>query len=505
MLWLPGMSRRSSAGYEELCKLSREVFLLDNTVSLAGWDQETNLPPAGVPFRAKQLAYLSGKRHALFTESRVGEWIAECEAAKLAPSSQAALNVREWRYHYDRATKLPQKLVEEFEETKALAQAAWVKARADSDFTAFQPHLEKVVGLRLEMAKAWGYENHPYDALLEEYERGSNTAKVERLFDALQPELVKLVSEATDGKPRVDPDLLLGKYPISRQKSFNSLVARGIGFDFDAGRIDTAVHPFCSTLGPRDVRLTTRYSKKDFTSSLYSVLHEAGHGMYEQGLPSGEDHASLPLSRAVSLGIHESQSRLWENHVGRSRSFWKRWLPEARNLFPHLVDLKPGKIALAVNQAKRSFIRVEADEVTYDLHIILRFRVEKALVEGSLAVKDIPAFWNTLFEDLFGLQVKKDSEGCLQDVHWSFGLIGYFPTYSLGNINAAQLFHHACSDSAVADDLEKGSYDALLDWLRKRVHQHGSRYLPEDLMKKATGEPPQARYLLDHLRSRYLG
>lgn len=500
------MSRRSSPppAFEELCRLSRELDLLEKTVSLASWDQETNLPPAGVAFRAKQLAYLSGKHHALFTSPQVGEWISACEAASLSPSGEPALNVREWRHHYDRAVKLPQKLVEVFEETKAIAQPAWAQARAESDFSQFQPHLEKIVALRLEMAQAWGFEQHPYDALLESYERGARTSDIETLFDALQPDLVALVAEATSGKPRITPGILEGKCPVRRQQAFNHLVSEGIGFNFHAGRIDTAVHPFCTTLGPRDVRLTTRYNRKDFTSSLYGVLHETGHGLYEQGLPTGERQAALPLSRAVSLGIHESQSRLWENHVGRSKAFWRRWLPEARKHFPHLQDLKPSQVTLAVNQAKRSYIRVEADEVTYDLHIILRFRLEKALVEGSLAVADIPARWNEWFEELFGFPVKEDRDGCLQDVHWSFGLIGYFPTYSLGNINAAQLFHHANQDPAVAEALETGAYEALLDWLRERIHRHGSRYLPDALIKKATGELPQARYLLQHLRDRYL-
>lgn len=498
------MSRRPPSAYNELCRLSRELHLLANTSSLAAWDQETCLPPAGVAFRAKQLAYLSGKHHALFTDPRVGEWIAACEATGGSPASRSALNVREWRYHYDRASKLPQQLVEEFEETKALAHAAWAEAREKSEFGLFQPHLEKIVKLRLEMAQAWGYEQHPYDALLEEYERGVRTEELEKLFDNLQPDLVSLVAEATEGRPRVAPDYLAGKYPLSRQRAFNRLVAEGIGFDFQAGRIDTAVHPFCTTLGPRDVRLTTRYNRKNFTSSLYGVLHEAGHGMYEQGLPSDEDQAHLPLSRAISLGIHESQSRLWENHVGRSKAFWKRWLPVAADHFPHLQGLKLAKVALAVNQAKKSFIRVEADEVTYDLHIILRFRLEKALIDGSLSVREIPAHWNALVKQLFGLKVKKDRDGCLQDVHWSFGLIGYFPTYSLGNINAAQLFHHARRDASVAEELDKGRCEALLVWLREKIHRHGSRYLPNELMKRATGELPQAHHLLHHLRERYL-
>jgi len=291
---------------------------------------------------------------------------------------------------------------------------------------------------------------------------------------------------------------------MAAQQAFNREVAEAVGFDFRAGRIDTAVHPFCTTLGPRDVRLTTRYSENDFTSSLYGVLHEAGHGMYEQGLPFDPELPSLPMAAAVSLGIHESQSRLWENHVGRSLTFWKRWLPEARRHFPHLAGVKTKDAAQAVNTARRSHIRVEADEVTYDLHVLLRYRLEKALVSGDLAAADLPAAWNEQFRALLGIPVTSDRDGCLQDVHWSFGLIGYFPTYSLGNINAAQLMQAARKEAAVADDLEKGRFGSLLHWLRERIHRHGTRYQPDHLIELATGEPPHPRHLLRHLRERYL-
>jgi carboxypeptidase Taq len=296
----------------------------------------------------------------------------------------------------------------------------------------------------------------------------------------------------------------LGPAPVAAQQALNREVAEGVGFDFRAGRIDTAVHPFCTTLGPRDVRLTTRYAENDFTSSLYGVLHEAGHGMYEQGLPYDPELPSLPLAAAVSLGIHESQSRLWENHVGRSLAFWKRWLPAARRHFPHLDGVKAKDATRAVNSARRSLIRVEADEVTYDLHILLRYRLERALVSGDLAPADLPAAWNERFRALLGIPVPGDREGCLQDVHWSFGLIGYFPTYSLGNINAAQLMAAARRDGTIAADLDEGRCESLLHWLRDRIHRHGTRHAPDDLIELATGERPDPRHLLQHLRERYL-
>ena len=491
--------------YEKLSKLSEEAYLLSNTASLVSWDQETYMPKGSVDFRAKQSAYLSGKIHSLMTSKRVGDLIAECEAANLPKNSVEAVNVREWRYAYDREAKLPKRLVEEFEETRALAHAVWVEARAESDFSKFEPHLDKVLHLMRKKAECWGYEDQIYDALLENYERGARTVELEKLFDQLQPDLVELVAQATSQDPRVSKKLLKGKYTEAKQRAFNAEIAAGIGFDFDHGRIDTAVHPFCTTLGPKDVRLTTRYDRKDFLSSLYGVLHEAGHGMYEQGLPRANG-ASLPIANAISLGIHESQSRLWENHVGRGKAFWERWLPVAAKHFSKkkFKNVSAEQMFRTVNRAERSFIRVEADEVTYDLHIILRFRIEQALISGDLPVADLPAVWNATFKDLFGMKVKKDSNGCLQDVHWSFGLIGYFPTYSLGNIAAAQLYRTAISDSTIRKDIKHGRYESLLSWLRENVHQHGTRYMPAELVKKATGELPNPKYLLEHLRDRYL-
>jgi carboxypeptidase Taq len=296
---------------------------------------------------------------------------------------------------------------------------------------------------------------------------------------------------------------LQGDYPIEAQKAFNLEVCRAIGFDLEAGRLDTTAHPFCSRLAPYDTRLTTRYDPHDFTNSFFGVLHETGHGLYEQGLP--QDRHGLPSGTAVSLGIHESQSRLWENQVGRSRAFWEHWLPRAQHYFPSLASWTPEAITRAVNQAERSFIRVEADEVTYDLHIMLRFDIERRLFEHQLTVDDIPEAWNATFKDLTGLDISSDRQGCLQDIHWSLGAFGYFPTYSLGNLNAAQLFSAALEQSpGISTDLERGQYASLLHWLREHVHAHGSRYLPDDLMIRATGRPPEAAPYLDHLRSRYL-
>ena len=496
------MTTPETPAYQNLTALSRELALLGDTEALLSWDQETGMPRDGVAWRAEQLAWLGGEMHRRFTRDEVGGWIADCEDAGFETDSDADANVREWRHAYDRATKLPSSLVEEFEKTRAMAKSVWADARKASDFSRFAPDLEKLIDLSRQRAECWGYEACAYDALIDDFERGARSAELATLFGELRPELVA-IAEAAFAREPFDASLLAGHYPIEKQQAFNREVAEAIGFDFHAGRIDTAVHPFCTGLGPRDTRLTTRYDESDFRSSLYGVLHEAGHGLYDQGL-RGDCHGQ-PVGKAVSLGVHESQSRLWENHVGRSAEFWENWLPRAAHYFHHLSDLTPEQLYRANNQAEQSYIRVEADEVTYDLHIMLRFEIETAVFSGDLAVADIPAEWNRRFEESFGLKVEKEADGCLQDIHWSLGIFGYFPTYSLGNLNASHLYAAARQQQPEIDSqLASGDYSGLLTWMRTRIHQPGSRFLPNDLIARAAGSPATSQAHLTHLRERYL-
>jgi carboxypeptidase Taq len=358
------------------------------------------------------------------------------------------------------------------------------------------------VGLALEKANLWGFAHEPYDALLEGHERGASTAAVAELFTSLQKDLAPLSAQAVAKSKALAPELPAGPYPTEAQQAFNAIVAKEIGFDFEAGRIDTTTHPFCTTLGPRDIRLTTRYMETDFTSSLFGVMHEAGHGMYEQGLPA--DDFGLPSGSAVSLGIHESQSRLWENQVGRSPQFWERFYPIAQEHFPQLKEFPLEKFLLHIHRASYSPIRVEADEATYDLHIILRFRIERMLLNREISVSDVPNTWNELFRESFGFLPPNDAQGCLQDIHWSMGGIGYFPTYTLGNINAAQLFSAANAVPEIQAANASANYAPLLAWLRQNIHHHGSTFDPSLLMEKATGQPPATSAYLSHLQARYL-
>ncbi|MBK1830720.1 carboxypeptidase M32 [Verrucomicrobiaceae bacterium R5-34] len=489
-----------SSQYDSLCAKSREISLLGNTAGVLGWDQETYMPKNGVAYRAKQLSWLSGKIHELGTSDDFREALEGAEQEEGDATQQA--NVREIRHSYDRSTKLPRELVEKSSEATSLGKAAWAEARQKSDFSLFAPHLSTLLDIARQKAELWGYEEEPYDALLEGFERGAKTSQVAAIFDAVDDELAATAQEACERSLSQPSDILSGHYPIADQQTLNREIAEDVGFDFDGGRIDTTTHPFCTGLGPGDTRLTTRYLEDNFTSSLFGVLHEAGHGLYNQGLP--KDQHGLPAGNAVSLGIHESQSRLWENHVGRSRAFWTKWLPRAQEIFPNLAKLDLDTFLTAINRAEKTFIRVEADEATYDLHILLRFGLERKMLNREIEVADVPAAWNESFEKLFAMTPPDDTHGCLQDIHWSMGGLGYFSTYTLGNFNAAQLYHSAMQDQQVASGCEQANYQALLQWMRENIHQQGSVLFPQDLMKAATGEGTNPRFHLDHLKRRFL-
>jgi carboxypeptidase Taq len=487
--------------YESLRNLTQEIALIASTSSILGWDQETYMPSKALEHRARQLSYLSAKSHALATGKSFRTALERAAKDGATRGSRNAANLREWEYELDRASRIPTSLVAEESNITTHARHAWVEARKKSDFGLFAGHLEKILKIARRKAALWGYQDEPYDALLVGYERGARTRSIARLFEQLQPNLAAIAKNAVEKSRRSPKNLLKGKYPIAKQQQLNSEIAESIGFDFAAGRIDTTTHPFCTTLGPHDVRLTTRYDETDFTSSLFGVLHEAGHGLYEQGLTA--DEFGCPSGTAVSLGIHESQSRLWENHVGRSESFWRRWLPRATELFPNLRKLSLQDFLAAIHRAEFSFIRVEADEATYDLHILLRFNIERQLLNGSLSVSQIPEAWNDQFEALFGLRPPDDAHGCLQDIHWSLGGLGYFATYTLGNLNAAQLYAKANQDRKVHSSSNSAKYGPLLDWLRANVHSRGSTLLPNELIKKATGQGTNAAAYLDHLTKRF--
>jgi carboxypeptidase Taq len=482
---------------------AREVAVVGSAAGVLGWDQEVGLPAKAAGHRAAQLAWLAARAHEMATSDDWRRALAVAEAGAEAEDFKTQANLRELRREFDRSTKLPVEFVARESSVASLAKHAWAAARRESDFAAFAPHLKELLGLAREKADLLGYPEEPYDALLEDYERGMLTSEVARLFDGLRPDLREIAALAVERSAARRVQLPAGPYPVAAQEGFNARVAEAVGFDFSAGRIDTTTHPFCTRVGPRDVRLTTRYDESDFTSSLFGVLHEAGHGLYELGL--AEADFGLPSGSSVSLGIHESQSRMWENQVGRSEAFWAVWYPAACEAFPQLRGFALEDFMQYLWRAEFSPIRVEADEATYDLHILLRFDLERRMLNGSLEVAEVPEAWNAGFRELFGFAPPDDRHGCLQDIHWSMGGLGYFATYTLGNLNAAQLHEAARKDGAVAAAMDRADYAPLLGWLRWEVHAHGGTLDPADLMERATGARPHGGPYLRHLRRRYVG
>jgi carboxypeptidase Taq len=490
--------------YSDLIRRVRDCGLLESCAGVLGWDERTYMPHRGSAHRGEQMAILARLRHEMLTDPAIGELLLQLEDSALVADrySDAAVNVREVRRVYNRAVKVPKELVEEIARVTTRCQQVWQEARQADDFAAFRPWLEKVVGLKRQEAQAVGYRDAPYDALLDEYEPGATTAEITETFKALREELVPLVAAITASGRRPRREVLEGDFPAARQEAFGRLAAADIGFDFDAGRLDVTTHPFCSGIGPGDCRICTRYNPRSFVDSFFGILHEAGHGIYEQGLPP--EHYATPRGSATSLGIHESQSRLWENQVGRGRAFWDYFFPKAREAFPALDGVAADDLYFAINDVKPSFIRVEADEATYNLHILLRFELEQALVSGDLAPADVPGAWNEKVHHYLGLTPPTYALGCLQDIHWSFGGIGYFPTYTLGNLYAAQLMERARQDLPGLDDsFRRGDFSRLKGWLRDKVHSPGQRYRAAELCQRVTGKPLTHKPLIGYLCEKY--
>ncbi len=494
-----------STAFSELVSKITEAQTLGSIGSLLSWDQETYMPAAAAGFRASQTSLIAAMAHERRTSARIGELLAACESDKaLLADAAVAADVREMRRDYDLATKLPTDLVARLAKITSEAQEVWKEARAKSDFEHFRPTLQKVIDLTREKALCIGSPTgEPYDALLDEYEPGMTAARVEAIFTPLRARLSALVAQVCSSKHQLDASVLKKKVPVDQQQAFGLEVLKAMGFDLHAGRLDVTTHPFCSGMAPGDTRLTTRYTSESILEPLYGTMHEGGHGLYEQGLPKS-DRYGRPSAEAVSLGMHESQSRLWENFVGRSRAFWTWALPTAKRCCPpHFDAVTLDQVYAAANVVQRSFIRVEADEATYNLHIMLRFGLERAIMNGDLALKDLPGEWNKQFKSLLGVDVPDDRRGCLQDVHWSFGLIGYFPTYTLGNLYAAQFWEAA--QRAMPDMLskmERGDLSGLLNWLRSNIHAHGRRYRAEELCQRVTGQPLSADPLMRHLEGK---
>ncbi len=496
------------AAYSELRARLKRVHVLGSVGGLLGWDEQVNLPPAAAAQRGEQMALVAELVHAEATAPALGAALAACEAAPAgALDEEASVVVAAARRDFDRATKLPAELVSEKARLSSEAYHAWAAARAARDFAAFAPYLEKHLALARREAELLGYGERPYDLAIDRHDPGLTAARIDTLFTELRAGLVPLVrridARAEAARARGEAPLALKGFDIAAQRELVRRVTERIGFDYGRGRLDVSLHPFCEGSGD-DLRLTTRFDADNPLDALYSSIHEAGHGMYEQGLP--REHAGTALAQAAGMAAHESQSRLWENQVARSRAFW-RWLgPELRAAFPGpLAGVSEEQLHAAANAVEPGgMIRVDADEVHYNLHILLRFDLEKRLFAGALRVAELPAAWDALCEELFGRRPAHAGEGVLQDVHWSGGAFGYFPSYTLGNMMAAQLWAAARARLAgIEENFSRGEFGRLLGWLRAEVHARGRREDAFALTRRVTGEDLGAKALLAYLEERY--
>lgn len=489
--------------FEKLLAHSCETAMLASIESLLGWDERTLMPAAAGDYRAEQITFLAGMIHKRRTDPQVGGWLSALAGSETDPHNDRGATVRELKRRYDREVKLPQSLVEELARTAVLGQQAWVTARANNDFKAFQPLLEKTFKLKRESAEAIGYTETAYDALLDDFEPGARTSQVATVLAGLRDQLVPLVAEIRESGRTQKIDLLTRHYSRDAQERFATHAAAKVGFDFNRGRLDVTHHPFCTGLGPNDCRITTRYDEHHFPGAFFGVLHEAGHGIYDQGLRA--EWYGLPPGDAVSLGIHESQSRMWENLVGRSRAFWQHFYPAAQQAFPGaLADVPLEDFYGAINDVRPSLIRVEADEATYNLHILVRFELEQALLDGDLKADDLPGAWNEKYQHYLGISPPTDSDGVLQDIHWSAGLVGYFPTYSLGNLYASQFFEQADADlGGLSPQFANGQFEPLKNWLREKIHRPGQCFPADKLVQNVTGKPLSHAPLMRHLRGKF--
>ncbi len=482
----------------QLKALLGEIADLNAAVALLGWDQNTYMPPGGAEARGHQLATLSKIAHLKFTSPETGKLIEEIQKEGLDPESDDAALVRVVAREYEKATRVPPEFVAEFAQVTSRAHEAWVEAKGKSEFSIFRPHLEKIVELTRQYITFFPPADHPYDTLLDNYEPGMKTTEVKEIFDQLRPRQVELI-RAIGERPQVEDSFLHLDYEKQKQWDFGVEVITRFGYDWKRGRQDESPHPFTTSFSINDVRITTRFLPNDGVSALFSTMHEAGHALYEQGIDPAFERT--PLASGASLAIHESQSRMWENLVGRSLPFWEHFYPRFRELFPaQLGNVDLMTFYKGINKVQPSLIRVEADEATYNLHIMLRLEIEIALVEGNLQVKDLPEYWNTKMQEYLGLTPPNDAQGVLQDIHWSMGSIGYFSTYALGNLISVQLWEKIHQDIPdLEDQIRRGEFGALLSWLREKVHRYGRKYEPQQLVQRITGSKitpePYLRYL----------
>lgn len=505
------MAENLEKKYKAIVALSRHTAVLDGVQAMLGWDQETYMPDGASEIRAEQMSTMAGIIHKEKSSKKFGKALSHFidlesgqihHESQLSPGQKASL--KKWRKDYLRETILPASFVKEFAEVTSKAMLIWRDAKNNNDFKSFAPILEKIISLSKKKAELFGYQDHPYDALMDLYEEGMTTKEITALFNPLRVSITDLLKKIRACK-QVDDSFLWGKFTKESQLKFGHLILHDMGYDLNFGRLDISAHPFSTAFHPTDSRITTRIHPESLISNISAVLHEGGHALYEMGLPA--EYYGTPLGTAISLGIHESQSRWWETRIGQSKAFWKHYLPLLKNEFGgNLEKVSLDDFYKAINKVEPSFIRVEADEVTYPLHVVLRFEIEKDLIEGKLKVLEIPEAWNAKMQQYLGITPKTDREGCLQDVHWSMGGFGYFSTYTLGNLFASQFFTTFEKDYPDWEKrVEQGQLLFIKEWLNKHIHSHGQLYNSKELVKEVTGHEFSSHYYIDYLTKKYVG
>ncbi|HSW72465.1 MAG TPA: carboxypeptidase M32 [Chlamydiales bacterium] len=502
------MAKDPQKNFENFLETSKNLALVSSTVMLLNWDQETYMPQGGIDARSAQIALLTSYIHKERTSSSYKKALSSMihlpsgkyVGKKLNPVQKIAL--REWRHDFLRDNKLPNSFVKSFAELTSVATNAWSQAKKKRSFKEFSPYLKKIVEMVREKADILGYKKHPYDALIDLHEKGMTAEKLDHLFAGLKKALQPLLKKVTS-KKGPDDSFLYGEFSPEKQREFGKKLIHLLGTDPHHFRLDESAHPFSMAVHPSDVRITTRILPDSVMSNILAILHECGHAFYEMGLP--KEYYGSPICEAASLGIHESQSRWWETRIGRSKGFWKFLLPHLQKEFPEKLKKVPFETFYkGLHVVTPSFIRIEADEMTYSFHVILRYELEKALLTKELKVDDLPSAWNELSKKLLGITPKHDAEGCLQDIHWSMGELGYFPTYTLGNLYASHFFTTFAKENPDWETrLQKGEFDFCLDWLKKNIHQYGRTYAPEELAERVTGKSLTEKAYVDYLTDKY--
>jgi carboxypeptidase Taq len=489
---------------DRLKEILHEIVDLGHASALLDWDQRVNMPPDSAQDRGNQLATIEKLAHQKATTEELGKLLEDLStyAKQLDPDSDDTRLIKVSKRNYNKSTKVPTEWVGEFAKEQTLASSVWEKAKPKSDFSSFQPHLEKLVELRRQYADFFKPYDHVYDPLLDDFEPGMKTAEVQAIFNELRPKQVELIKTISQ-QPQVDNSFLYLDYPKEGQLKFGKEVITDFGYDWNRGRQDLSAHPFTTSFGLNDVRITTRVRPKFLNTALFGTLHECGHALYEQGFDQALNRT--PLADGASMAVHESQSRMWENLIGRSYPFWKKFYSRLQEVFPsQLGNVDLDTFYKGINKVEPSLIRVEADEATYNLHIMLRLELEIALMEGSIAPAELPEAWNTKMKDYLGIVPPNDAKGVLQDVHWSAGLFGYFPTYAIGNLISAQLWEVMQKDNPVVEkQIEQGNFKEILAWLREHVHRHGAKFEPQELVEKVTGSKINSSAYIRYLKKKF--